>query len=435
MPFALASVNEVAKFLGLRTLPVPVVGTGSMYPSLFWEESEGGPDNIEQRVVEEYRTTPMMYRRYEGVQVGEHIYLRKEVGIGDMITFQSAATREILEGEDRDANSGFIKRVIALPGDTVELRDGYLYRNSVQVEEPYIHKPRSTYGDVGLPDCRKLTIPVGEYLVLGDNRKTSSDSRGDLGLVKDVDISFLLPYGEQSIYHDLWRDTSRDAELAGTPTLNAKEFYELVNQARTTAALTPLTPKSLLSSSARNKATQVLAGNPDYPLASSLASAGYSNIITGELSIRGRFTAEELLTNILYFDTTRSQLMDPRYTEIGIYDLNQEVDSCPTEVVVTHLGGFVPADYDPDTIASWVALRDNLESVIPSWEKALDNSDINQSDLDSLLTIFRRRLALADEVVAAMNSNEWLSDDLLARIKADDADAALSQELSEKLNN
>ena len=127
--------------------------------------------------------------------------------------------------------------------------------------------------------------------------------------------------------------------------------------------------------------------------------------------------------------------MDPRYTEIGIYDLNQEVDSCPTEVVVTHLGGFVPADYDPDTIASWVALRDNLESVIPSWEKALDNSDINQSDLDSLLTIFRRRLALADEVVAAMNSNEWLSDDLLARIKADDADAALSQELSEKLNN
>ena len=41
----------------------------------------------------------------------------------------------------------------------------------------------------------------------------------------------------------------------------------------------------------------------------------------------------------------------------------------------------------------------------------------------------------ADEVVAAMNSNEWLSDDLLARIKADDADAALSQELSEKLNN
>ena len=66
MPLAVASYIEITKYLGVRTMPVLVVGTGSMYPSLFWEESEGGPDNPEHRVVSEYRTTPMMYRYFPG---------------------------------------------------------------------------------------------------------------------------------------------------------------------------------------------------------------------------------------------------------------------------------------------------------------------------------------------------------------------------------
>jgi len=62
----------------------------------------------------------------------------------------------------------FIKRVIGLPGETVEVRDGLVFINGEALDEPYIAEPpRYHYGPV--------TIPEGQYLVLGDNRNLSND--------------------------------------------------------------------------------------------------------------------------------------------------------------------------------------------------------------------------------------------------------------------
>ena len=63
----------------------------------------------------------------------------------------------------------YIKRVIGLPGETVEVRDGLVFINGEPLDEPYIAEPpRYTYGPV--------TIPEGQYFVLGDNRNLSNDS-------------------------------------------------------------------------------------------------------------------------------------------------------------------------------------------------------------------------------------------------------------------
>lgn len=435
MPLSVASGTEIAKYLGLRQTPVPVVGTGSMYPSLFWEESEGGPDNANNRVIEEYRTTPRMYRRFPGFTVLGRTYLKKNPQLGDLVTFQSEATRAILQKEGKDTSAGFIKRVLALPGDTVQLRDGYLYRNGVLVEEPYLYRPRSTYGESTVSDCTLLTIPQGMYFVLGDNRKTSSDSRGELGLVKDEDITFLLPYAEQTLYQTLWRDPSHDQDLLGTPTLNPDEFYRLVNLARTKRSLPAFRPVPALAKSSELKADEILAGNPGYSLSDSLKKAGYHNILTGELTVKGRFSAEELLTNILYFADTKEELMDPRYTDIGVSAVNSEVEGCPSEAVVVHLGGYLPAQYEAEVIESWRSLADNLRSIIPSWEKAQAYEAINQAKLQELLALYRRRLALAEEITTAMERAEWLTESQEAKIKADSADAKRSQQLAEELNN
>ncbi len=63
----------------------------------------------------------------------------------------------------------FIKRAIGLPGDTIEIISGQLYINGVAIEEPYVIKS-FTYS------MQKLTIPEGNYFVLGDNRDISNDS-------------------------------------------------------------------------------------------------------------------------------------------------------------------------------------------------------------------------------------------------------------------
>ncbi len=63
----------------------------------------------------------------------------------------------------------FIKRIIALPGDTIEVKNGEVYVNGSKLDEPYIKEP-PTY------NFQQKKIPENEYFVLGDNRNNASDS-------------------------------------------------------------------------------------------------------------------------------------------------------------------------------------------------------------------------------------------------------------------
>ena len=95
---------------------------------------------------------------------------------GDVIVFKYP------EEPDRD----FIKRVIGLPGETIEVREKKVYVNGQPLDEPYAHYllPVSTpseYHEVTSFDVRErygpVTVPGEHYFVMGDNRDNSQDSR------------------------------------------------------------------------------------------------------------------------------------------------------------------------------------------------------------------------------------------------------------------
>ena len=77
-----------------------------------------------------------------------------------------------------------IKRVIGLPGDYIQYENDKLYVNGEYVDEPF---DRKEMDDFTLEDLGENIIPEGKYLVLGDNRPVSKDSR-IIGLVDKKDI-------------------------------------------------------------------------------------------------------------------------------------------------------------------------------------------------------------------------------------------------------
>ncbi len=67
----------------------------------------------------------------------------------------------------------FVKRVMGLPGDVIEIRDNVVYRNGEAVEEPYLTPERNDNGF----DMEPFALGEKEYFVMGDNRDWSHDSR------------------------------------------------------------------------------------------------------------------------------------------------------------------------------------------------------------------------------------------------------------------
>ena len=69
-----------------------------------------------------------------------------------------------------DESNNYIKRIIGLPGDTIEIVEGQVYINGVLWEEPYLREqPHGSFGP--------FEVPEGHYFMMGDNRNNSKDSR------------------------------------------------------------------------------------------------------------------------------------------------------------------------------------------------------------------------------------------------------------------
>jgi signal peptidase I len=123
--------------------------------------------------------------------IGDHLLVNKFVfgPTASALETRVLPTRDIHRGDvvvfkyPDEPERDFIKRVIGLPGETLELRNKKVYVNGQALDEPYVHflEPASEAPEVTSFDVRErygpVRVPEGQYFVMGDNRDNSQDSR------------------------------------------------------------------------------------------------------------------------------------------------------------------------------------------------------------------------------------------------------------------
>lgn len=118
---------------------------------------------------------PALYNGQE-ILINRFIYMLSSPKRGDVIVF--------LPNGNQNTHY-YVKRVIGLPGETVQIKEGRVYIDGVLLDEEDLY---DTMADAGIAE-NEITLDTDEYFVLGDNRNSSEDSRsGNIGAVSRDNI-------------------------------------------------------------------------------------------------------------------------------------------------------------------------------------------------------------------------------------------------------
>ncbi|WP_027963027.1 signal peptidase I [Halalkalibacillus halophilus] len=123
----------------------------------------------------------------ERVIFNKAIYLLDTPDRGDIVIIQHP-------------NKNYVKRVIGLPNETIEVKENKLYVNGDPREESYLTSSELD----GTGSFGPIEIPEGQYFVMGDNRSISKDSRNGLGMIEEDEIIgrseiVIYPFGNISM--------------------------------------------------------------------------------------------------------------------------------------------------------------------------------------------------------------------------------------------
>jgi signal peptidase I len=172
--------------------------------------------------------------------IGDHLLVNKFVFAPSMGGIERALLpeRPIRRGDvivfkyPEDRERDFIKRVIGLPGETLEVKDKRVYINGKPLNEPYVHfleppQGASAYSEVTANDLRErygpITIPAGKYFMMGDNRDNSQDSRY-WGLLPREDVK-----GRAMMIYWSYESQTEDYQQTGIGAI-VKDLFTVVTQ-------------------------------------------------------------------------------------------------------------------------------------------------------------------------------------------------------------
>ncbi|MDP2637656.1 MAG: hypothetical protein Q8P26_01180, partial [Candidatus Levybacteria bacterium] len=159
----------------------------------------------------------------------------------------------------------------------------------------------------------------------------------------------------------------------------------------------------------------------------------------GETRVQGYFEADELIDNQFQFPKTKDFLLNKDYQEIGLSEVEGEINGCPTQVITQHFAGYVPPNYSSDLIDGWGKSLNSLRNIQPGWQSLKENPriyDKNKNEVNRINDIISQRINMIEKIVAKMKANQWLSSEQDKYTR--ETDKTLGDEgnsIADKLNN
>ena len=173
-------------------------------------------------------------------------------------------------------------------------------------------------------------------------------------------------------------------------------------------------------------------------MSNAMNEVNYWNPYYGEAPTQGYFDSKELLENQFEYANSKKFLLDNVYQEVGIIEIEGEINGCPTQIIVQHFAGYVSPNYKKENVESWRTTFNQLVQIQSGWEGLKNNSNFYNShkqDVDRINVIIGLRISNIKPIVDKMEANQWLSKQQTDYTYQDENLSKEQEQIANKLNS
>ncbi len=336
------------------------------------------------------------------IQDGSEVELKnpKKYGLerGDIVSFMNNETGGL----------HYIKRIIGLEGEQVSIKNGTVFINGRALQEDYTLNNLPTYGNTALIDCENYTVPKNNYMVLGDNRTVSSDSRV-LGFIDKADIDGVIKtnVGEKFAGQQYQQEITK-------ATIDPQVFLKKLNEYRTKNNTSTLVTHTTLNQLSKKRAEQIKDRFDDWknktaPADKLLEESGYRFNQIHEFVTFGYLDEQAVLDQIFDSQSEKDHFLSIQYTEVGIGITEKTNKECTFPIISVILSWPAVPTYDQTVIDSWskeISINNQSLANLQTW---VGYPGMDQTKLKNQISLVAQMQQIATRIYNKQKNREWLT--------------------------
>ncbi|HUW22169.1 MAG TPA: signal peptidase I [Candidatus Bathyarchaeia archaeon] len=333
----------------------------------------------------------------DGDAVQLHSVKKYGISRGDIVSFKNLET----------ANLYYLKRVVGLPGERISIKNGFVTINGHILEEDYVLNQLPTFGNTFLAECNRYTVPPDHYLVLGDNRTVSLDSRV-VGFIDKGDIEGVI----KSQTKERFVTSQRQRQILRT-NIETELLLEKINLMRSEHGISPLMINDLLSEVSKSRVGSINEHFDSWKEQSVsveklLQDKGYQYNLVHEFITFGYLDEETIIKQILESSADESAFLSSNFVEIGLGTVEITNLDCSFPIIDLIIGWPSVPTYGQEVIDFWNQQATDSAELLNFLQSFVGASGYDQSQLRELVSAVAESYQIASQMKQIITRGEWL---------------------------